>query len=81
MINPTQSYKQQNGSKIRYYLEPFCGLMKPYDNLVRECYVRWNSIEASLTLFYRKMTDLGFTFDGSDVVCPNSDEAANGYSL
>ena len=40
--------------------------------LVRECAVRWNSIEASLMLFYRKMLDLGFTFDGRDVVCPNN---------
>ena len=45
--------------------------------LVRECDVRWNSIEASLLLFYRKMTDLGFTFDGSDVICPNEGEALN----
>jgi hypothetical protein len=41
------------------------------NSLVRECDVRWNSIESSLTLFYRKMTVLGFTFDGIDVIRPN----------
>jgi hypothetical protein len=45
--------------------------------LVRECDVRWNSIETSLALFYRKMLDLGFTFDGSDVLCPNHGETSN----
>ncbi|HVQ44569.1 MAG TPA: hypothetical protein VMT30_06405 [Candidatus Saccharimonadia bacterium] len=34
-----------------------------YSKMVRQCDVRWNSIEASLTLFCRKMTDLGFTFE------------------
>ncbi len=46
--------------------------------LVRECDVRWNSIVASLLIFYRKMLDLGFTFDGSDVVYPNHGETSNG---
>ncbi len=43
--------------------------------MVRECDVRWNSIETSLTLFCRKMTELGFTFDGIDVVCPGEGDA------
>ena len=45
--------------------------------LVRECDVRWNSIETSLMLIYRKMTDLGFTFDGTDVICPNECERSD----
>jgi hypothetical protein len=36
MIIPLQSHKQQNGSKIKYYLEPFCGLSRPILLLVRE---------------------------------------------
>jgi len=58
MVSPMQ-YKYQNGPEIEYYLEPFCGLRKPILLLVRECDVRWNSIEASLVIFYRKMLDLG----------------------
>lgn len=44
------------------------------NSLVRECDVRWNSIEASLTLLNRKMTGLGFTFVGTDVVYPSGEE-------
>lgn len=36
MIIPPQSHRNQNGSKIKYYLEPFCGLRKPILLLVRE---------------------------------------------
>ena len=46
--------------------------------VVRECDVGWNSTEASLTLFYRKMLDLGFTFDGNDVLCPSYGEVIIG---
>jgi hypothetical protein len=42
--------------------------------MVRECDVRWNSVEASLILFYPKMLDLGFTFSGNNVVCLNREE-------
>jgi hypothetical protein len=31
MISPLQGYEQQNGPETKYYLEPFCGLRKPYD--------------------------------------------------
>jgi hypothetical protein len=45
--------------------------------LVRECDVRWNSIEQSLCILNRKMLDLGFTFDGSDVICGNRENVEN----
>jgi hypothetical protein len=77
MINPLRRHRHQNGSKTTYCLEPFCGLRKPILLLVRECDVRWNSIEASLVLFYRKMLDLGFTYDGSDVICVNRENVTN----
>jgi hypothetical protein len=43
--------------------------------MVRECDVRWNTIEASLTLLYTKMRDLGFSYDGQNVVRPSEEEA------
>jgi hypothetical protein len=38
--------------------------------MVRQCDVRWNQIEASLVLMYTKMRDLGFRYDGQEVVIP-----------
>jgi hypothetical protein len=72
-----RSHAQQNGPRIEYYLEPFCGLRKQILFLVRECDVRWNSVEASLLVFYRKMTDLGFTFGGRDVLCVKRENVAD----
>ena len=40
MILHKPSHNKQNGPKIKYYLEPFCGLREPYNNLVRERGVR-----------------------------------------
>ena len=66
-----------NISLVKGLNEVFSLSKEEISPMVRECDVRWNSIETSLTLFYRKMTDLGFTFDGSDVICPNEGEAVN----
>ena len=44
--------------------------------LVRQCDVRWNQIEASLVLMYTKMRDLGFRYDGENIIV-SSEEAEN----
>jgi hypothetical protein len=41
--------------------------------LVRQCDVRWNHIEASLVLMYTKMRDLGFWFDGENIIIPSEE--------
>jgi hypothetical protein len=43
MTMPMKSLKQQNGSKIKYYLEPFCPLRKGILVLVRERDVQSNT--------------------------------------
>ena len=68
MFNPLQSHKQQNGSKTKYCLEPFCGLRKPYDNLVREITVRWNQIEAGTERMYAKLMKLGFLYSDGEII-------------
>ena len=41
--------------------------------MVRPCDVRWNHIEASLVLMYTKMRDLGFRFDGENIIVPSEE--------
>lgn len=35
--------------------------------------VRWNTIEASLVLMYTKMLDLGFRYDGKNIIVPGEE--------
>ena len=58
MIMPMRSHEQQNGPKIRYYLEPFCPLRKGKLLLVRELDSRWNHFVPSLYLLHEKLDDL-----------------------
>ena len=43
--------------------------------LVGRSDVRWNTVEGSLVLMYRKMVDLGFIFNGEEVIPPDEVKA------
>lgn len=47
-----------------------------YQTLVGYSDVRWNTIEASLLEMYDKMADLGFVYDGENVIRPDEEETS-----
>ena len=76
MISLLQSHKQQNGPKIKYYLEPFCPLRKGILLLVRERVNLWNQFYPSLQIVDAKLTKLEFRYHDGKVAHP---EASNEF--
>ena len=60
----------QNASLVPDINQIFRLAFMPNVSMVGYSAIRWNTIEASLVLMYRKMVDLGFAFDGVSVVRP-----------
>jgi hypothetical protein len=72
-----ESHEQQNDPEIKYYLEPFCGLFKPYKALVRSLDTVWNQFEANMYAMYEKLARLDFVIIKGDVAYIPREEVRN----
>jgi hypothetical protein len=77
MISFSRSHKQQNGSKIIYYLELFCPLRKGILLLARERDTFWNPFLESVFKVDAKLTKLGYIYLDGEVTIIELDTEVN----